>query len=118
MKGELIIIPCKFQKRILEKIHEGHQGMEKCKLGVKETVYWIDINSDIEKMVKECDTCQKFQKFQQKEFLLPQEIPTHPWQILGTDLFHFNGGTYLIVADYYSNFQISERCRKYARAKQ
>lgn len=105
-KGDRIIIPRELQKRILEKIHEGHQGMEKCKLRAKETVYWVDINSDIEKMVKECATCQKFQKSQQKESLLPQEIPTRPWQILGTDLFHLNGGTYLIVADYYSKFPI------------
>ena len=32
------------------------------------------------------------------------ELPTRAWQILGTDLFHFDNKEYLIVADYYSTF--------------
>ena len=27
-----------------------------------------------------------------------------PWEVLGTDLFQFNGNEHLIVADYYSKF--------------
>jgi hypothetical protein len=38
--------------------------------------------------------------------------------VLGTDLFHFNGGTYLIVADYYSKFpfirKMPENCTSQA----
>ena len=39
-----------------------------------------------------------------KETLIPHELPTRAWQILGTDLFHFDNKEYLIVADYYSKF--------------
>lgn len=118
LKGDRIMIPPELQRRILEQLHQGHQGMEKCKLRAKETVFWIDINADIEKLVGECSTCQKFQKSQQKESLLPHEIPAYPWQVLGTDLFQFNGGTYLIVADYYSKFpfirKMPEHCTSQA----
>lgn len=34
------------------------------------------------------------------------EIPTWPWQVLGSDLFFINGIEYLLVADYYSKFFI------------
>jgi len=118
LKGDRIVIPPGLQKRILEQIHQGHQGMEKCKLRAKEAVYWININSDIERMVQECNTCQKFQKSQQKESLLPHEIPTYPWQVLGMDLFHFNGAQYLMVADYYTKFpfirKMPENCTSQA----
>ena len=37
---------------------------------------------------------------------LKDELPTRPWQVLGTDLFHFNNAEYLIVVDYYSKFPL------------
>uniref|UniRef100_A0A672FWU0 Integrase catalytic domain-containing protein n=1 Tax=Salarias fasciatus TaxID=181472 RepID=A0A672FWU0_SALFA len=36
--------------------------------------------------------------------MLIPDLPTAPWQKVGTDLFHYNGKEYLLVIDYYSNF--------------
>ena len=104
MKGVRLIIPPTMQNYILQKLHEGHQGIEKSKLRAKDCVYWFNINAAIEEMVKKCHTCQEFQKAQPKETLLPHEIPTRPWQMLGTDLFNFNDDEYLIIADYSTKF--------------
>ena len=38
--------------------------------------------------------------------LKPHEIPTRSWQVVGSDLFYFDGHDHLIVADYYSKFPI------------
>ena len=35
---------------------------------------------------------------------LGQEIPLHPWSKLATDIFHFEGASYLLVVDYTSRF--------------
>ena len=35
-----------------------------------------------------------------------QEIPLHPWTNLATDLFHFEGASYLLVVDYTSRFLV------------
>ena len=35
--------------------------------------------------------------------------PEHPWQLIGTDYFHFDGSEYLVVTDYYSNMSIIRR---------
>lgn len=32
------------------------------------------------------------------------ELPSRPWQIVATDLFHFRGCDYLLLIDYYSRF--------------
>ncbi|XP_014788106.1 uncharacterized protein K02A2.6 [Octopus bimaculoides] len=40
MAGSRIIIPKSMQKEILDKIHQGHLGMKKCKLRAKSVVYW------------------------------------------------------------------------------
>ena len=38
LKGTRIIIPNKKREEILKLIHEGHLGLNKCKMGAKETV--------------------------------------------------------------------------------
>ena len=35
-----------------------------------------------------------------------QEIPLHPWNKLATDLFHFEGASYLLIVDYTSRFPV------------
>lgn len=105
LKGNRIIIPPNMQQYILKCLHEAHQGSEKCKLRAKECVFWSNINKDIDNITSSCTLCQQFQNSLGPETLLQHELPTRPWQILGTDLFHFDNGTYLIIADYYSKFQ-------------
>ena len=40
LKGTLIVVPTKKHEAVLKLIHEGHLGLNKCKLRAKETVYW------------------------------------------------------------------------------
>ena len=114
LKGERVCIPASMQPYVLAKLHESHQGIEKTKLRAKDCVYWIDINRHIEELVRHCPTCQEHQRKQPKETLIPHEIPTRPWQVLGTDLFSFHGNNYLIVADFYSKFPSFASCPRRA----
>ena len=47
---------------------------------------------------------QEHKPSQQRETLRPHEIPQCPWEVLGPDLFYFQGAKYLLVADYYSMY--------------
>ncbi|XP_014668373.1 PREDICTED: uncharacterized protein K02A2.6-like [Priapulus caudatus] len=111
MKGERAIIPESMHDYILTKLHESHQGMEKTKLRARTCVFWRNINGDIEDLIQRCDICQQQQKAQRPEPLLQHEIPTRPWETVGTDLFHLNGDEYFIVCDYYSKFPIVRKIR-------
>ena len=104
LKGERIFIPTTQRESILARLHSSHQGVEKTRLRARTCVYWPMIDADIENAIKECEICQANQRSQQKETLIQHETPTRPWEVLGTDLFHFEGENYLIVADYYSKF--------------
>lgn len=106
MKGERVVIPESMRTEILERIHEAHQGIVKCKLRAKNSVFWPEINKDIENLVGKCQTCQEHKNTQVKEPLEPHEIPTRPWQIVGTDLFHWELSEYILISDYYSSFSI------------
>lgn len=111
LKGSRIVIPPGMQHEILHKLHEGHQGTTKTQLRAKACVHWDGINKDIERMVGSCMTCRKHQRAQQKEPLLQHELPSRPWETVGTDLFHFQGSEYLILTDYHSKFPFIRKVR-------
>ena len=114
LKGERIFIPRNLRENILNRLHSSHQGVEKTRLRARTSVYWPSIDADIESLIKYCETCQEHQRTQQKETLIQHEVPTRPWEVLGTDLFFFEDENYLIIADYYSKFffirKISGQC--------
>ena len=103
-KGDCVIIPKTLRRDILEKLHAAHQGIEKTRLRARTCVYWSGINGDIEEMINKCGICQEVQHAQRSEPLLQHEVPTRPWQNVGTDLFAIGNRNYLIVTDYYSKF--------------
>ena len=108
MKSDRIVIPLRARPQILAKLHEAHQGVEKTRLRARSCVYWVNINSDIENMVQRCDICQHEMSSQSPEPLLQHEVPSRPWQVVGTDLFSIGSNNYLIIGDYYSKFPFVE----------
>ena len=89
-----------------EKLHAAHQGIEKTRLRARTCVYWSGINGDIEEMISKYGICQEMQHAQRPEPLLQHEVPTRPWQNVGTELFAIGNRNYLIVSDYYSKFPL------------
>ena len=51
LKGTRIVIADKKHEAILKLIHDGHLGLNKCKLHAKEIVYWPGLNDQLEKLV-------------------------------------------------------------------
>ena len=54
LKGLWIAIPAKKCKAVLKLVHEGHLGLNKCKLRAKETVYWPGLNAKVEELILNC----------------------------------------------------------------
>ena len=62
-----IVIPNKKDESILKLIHEGHLGLNKCKLCAKETVYWSGLNAQLEKLILNCELCLKYSQSKCKQ---------------------------------------------------
>ena len=90
LKANRVVIPAAMRNKVLQAIHQGHQGENKCILRARESVFWPGISTDIRQVVKTCDPCNKHR----------------PWEKLGTDIFEFNGEKYLMVVDYFSRFPV------------
>ena len=97
-------IPKAIGEQSLASLHTGHPGMLKMKLREQQSMYGLGISKDIENHVMSCDPCQVNCRSQQKEPIIPFEVPNRLWQRVGIDLFHHNKGWYIIVADYYSKY--------------
>ena len=84
----------------------SHQGETKCLLLARQSVFWPGMTSDIRQMVKGCAPYNKHQPAQPRLPVMQPDLPTRPWQKLGTDIFEYKGSKYLMVVDYYSRFPV------------
>ena len=64
--------------------------------------FWPGIYQDIEASVQKCEVRQESRHKQAIETSEPHEVPTRPWQVIGTNLFSWFGEKYLLLCDYYS----------------
>ena len=51
MRDNRIVIPAELQQDILHRLHEGHQGITKCRLRTRESVWWLNLSSQIEHLI-------------------------------------------------------------------
>ena len=101
--GSRIVVPKSLQAATLQKIHNGHQGIQRCRQRTTSSVWWHGVSKHIEQLVKSCPICAKAST-PHKEPLMYSPLPNHPWEKVGSDLFELNGSTYLLVVDYFSCF--------------
>ena len=70
----------------------------KCKLRAKSCVHWLGMYRETENLVNSWSACQKYHNSQQKEPMIPSEIPSRPWQTVSADLLNAQQSCFLIVS--------------------
>ena len=103
LRGHRIVIPLKMQADIIEKLHAGHLGINKCRRRAQQSVWWPGLGKALKERISNCPTCCQHQPIQ-VEPLIQTEMPKRPWQKVATDLFEWKKSQYLIVVDYYSRY--------------
>ena len=106
MKGRHVIITEVLKAQALNQLHINHIGIEKTKFLACESVYWVNINDDIENFIKNCTTCLTLQQTQPKDKMTHHDIPLRTWDVIGADMFTLNNKHYLCIVDYHSKFPI------------
>ena len=104
--GPRTIIPASLQNSVLKALHLAHPGIVRMKAIAREHVYWPGINAEIEKLVRQCEDCQKAAKASPKVPLCPWPIPTDVFERIHIDFAGpcADGFTYLLVVDSYSKW--------------
>ena len=103
LNGSRIVVPTSLQKQVLQKVHHGHHGIQRCHLRITSSVWWSGISNAMERYIRSCPQCVK-SYVPPKEPLITTPLPTRPWQKLAADLFELNNNPYLIVVDYFSRY--------------
>ena len=90
-KGERIMIPESLRRTVLGMVHAGHFGIQSCIRRAKQFLFWPGMSQDIQRFVDECGACQRFSHSNVKEPMIVKRIPEYSFQIVASDVFHFNG---------------------------
>ena len=59
-----------------ESSHEEHMGTESCLRLAREHISWPGMSAEIKQLIETCEICRETEVSQQKETLLPHEVPT------------------------------------------
>ena len=103
LKATRILIPSSLRLEVLDKIHQGHQGIVKCRARAKESVWWPGLSREIQDMIQGCRICLQH-KVNTPEPLIPSKFTERPWQEIGIDFFYSKGRDYFLIVDYFSRF--------------
>ena len=93
LKGTHIIVPNTLHPEMIQLLHIGHLGLEKCLNRAKQSMYWPGLYEEMKELVTNHTTCLKFSS--QKPTCLSNrqhaghEIPIHPWSKLASNIFYF-----------------------------
>lgn len=91
-----------------EIIHQGHNGITRCKSRARQSIYWPGMNSEIDDFVSRCPQCLTHRNQQQKETLIQHNVPEVAWTKVSSDLFTLYGHNY-VITDYTSKYIEFER---------
>ena len=103
--GNRVIIPKCLRAQMLQILHEEHIGIVRMKAFARGYVWWPKLDTDIEKISKNCETCLAYQKSPAQAPLYQWEYPEKPWSRIHIDFAGpFLGHMYLIVVDAHSKW--------------
>ena len=57
LRGERIVIPTFIRKDMLERIHQGHMGIEKFRRRARDVLYWPRMSSEIQDKISRRSVC-------------------------------------------------------------
>ena len=104
MYGLRAVIPPKLRDEVMVHLHSAHQGVSQMNNRASECVFWPGITSDIQAVRARCTTCNVNAPSQSKLPPADPYIPTAPFQAVASDYFQFQGKSYLLTVDRFSNW--------------
>jgi len=102
--GTWVVIPPKYRNRMLEELHETHQGICRTNAYARSYIWWPNLDSQIEEFLKSCESCQMFRNKPAHAPLHPWKFPARAWQRIHIDYGMFDKKMLVIVIDSYSKW--------------
>ena len=107
-----IVIPPSLRPTCLSGLHAAHQGTSAMTAKAEVSIFWPGITNDIQATRANCPHCNRMAPSQAPLPPVPPTLPEYPFQCICADYFHYQGHTYLVIVDRYSNWPIVERAEE------
>ena len=101
-----IVIPPSLRPTCLAALHAAHQGTSAMTAKAEASIFWPGITQATR---ANCQHCNKMAPSQAALPPTPPVLPEYPFQCICADYFHYQGYSYFVVVDRYSNWPIVER---------
>ena len=101
-------MPPQVQVQISKQLHSNHMGIEKTTFLAYKSVYWVNMNADIENTIKQCSSCLEYQNMQLQEKTIPNKVLAKLWKLVG-NIFMINNENLWCIIDYYSKFPVKKK---------
>lgn len=95
------IIPREFRAEILKRLHIAHQGIQRTLAYARAFMYWPGLTSNVHMMV---ESCTSYQEIAIKRNHSYHTGPDTPWPKITADIFEFQGHSFLLIVDDYSEY--------------
>ena len=100
--NQRVLIPDLLRKILVEQLHIGYQGVNSMRANARQRFFWPGMGSQLSLKRLQCKRCNAIAPSNHKEPMIQHTQPTHPFQMVVTDLFHMAGRTYIVYADRFS----------------
>ena len=99
------MVPPPGRDQVLQELHETHSGVSKMKSLARAYIWWPDMDSQIEQLVKSCPVCQESRPSPPAAPLHPWEWPSQPWSRIHIDYFGpFRNHMFMVIVDAHSKW--------------
>ncbi len=110
LRGTRIVIPETLQQQTIKLAHDGHQGLTKCKMLLREKVWFPSMDKKAEEIISQCIYCAANTPQNIYEPLQMSELPKSKWLNLSADFYGPlpTGEMLLVVMDECSRYPVVE----------
>ena len=108
------LIPKSLREKMLQLLHEGHQGINRTQNRARQILYWPGIDRDIEHIVLDCQQCQEELPSLSKEPMMSHALAEHCFQQVSADFASFAGYNFLIIIDHFTGWLCVFQCGRNA----
>ena len=77
MKGNRLVVALTMRIDVLEKLHDAHRDITKCRERAKASIWWPGLSHQLEEVVKKCPICIK-ERVNPAEPVIPSELLDRP----------------------------------------
>ena len=102
--GNRVVIPPRFQDRLLNELHSEHMGVCRTKAVARSYFWWPGLDGHIENLIAKCSICQSVKNNPPLSPTMPWKFPICVWQRVHVDFCEKDSENFLVVIDAYSKW--------------